>query len=77
VLQRALGSSDTVALVHLKGEHVDGLACAHDVGFRAYLSELIVSPSTQGAGIGGQLLSEIERRVAGARVPSLGRRRLA
>lgn len=63
VLERALGSADTIALVNIDGDRVDGFICAHDVAFRAYLSELVVSPSAQGAGIGGRLLSEIERRL--------------
>jgi ribosomal protein S18 acetylase RimI-like enzyme len=63
VLERALGSAETIALVYLNGDRIDGFVCAHDVGFRAYLSELVVSPSAQGAGIGGGLLSEVERRL--------------
>ena len=42
---------------------VDGFVCAHDVGFRAYLSELVVSPSAQGIGIGSRLLAEVEDRL--------------
>ena len=60
VLERALGSSDTVALVHQQ----DGFICGHDVGFRAYLSELIVSPASQCRGVGSQLVSELERRLS-------------
>jgi ribosomal protein S18 acetylase RimI-like enzyme len=63
VLERALGSAETIALASLEGDRIDGFVCAHDVGFRAYLSELVVSPSAQGTGIGGQLLSEVERRL--------------
>jgi len=65
VVERALGSADTIALVHAgNGEEIDGFLCAHDVAFRAYLSELVVSPSAQGSGVGGQLLAEAERRLA-------------
>jgi ribosomal protein S18 acetylase RimI-like enzyme len=64
VLERALGSAETIALVYLEGERVDGFICAHDLGFRAYVSELVVSRSAQGVGIGGRLLSEVERRLA-------------
>jgi hypothetical protein len=39
VLERALASSETVALVHHENQVLVGFACAHDVGFRAYLSE--------------------------------------
>jgi ribosomal protein S18 acetylase RimI-like enzyme len=63
VLERALGSPDTIALVHLEDEEINGFACAHGLGFRAYLSELIVSAKAQHRGIGSGLLSEIERRV--------------
>ncbi len=64
VLERAVGSPDTIALVHQDGAIIDGFICAHDLGFRAYLSELVVAPHVQRRGIGAQLLAEIERRVA-------------
>src|SRR5262245_45019735 len=57
VLERALASPETIALVHQEGQVIDGFACAHDVGFRAYLSELVVSPTFQGQGVGARLLS--------------------
>jgi GNAT superfamily N-acetyltransferase len=50
--------------VHYERQMIDGFASAHDVGFRAYLSELVVSPTSQGRGIGGSLLSELERLLA-------------
>ena len=64
VLKRVLTSPDAIALVHEDGEVVDGFVCAHDVGFRAYLSELVVAPAIQGRGIGALLLAEIERRMS-------------
>jgi len=64
VLERAVGSPDAIALVHQNGALLDGFICAHDLGFRAYLSELIVAPGLQRRGIGGRLLAEVERRVA-------------
>lgn len=63
VLERAIGSPDAVALVHQDGEAIVGFVCAHDVGFRAYLSELVVSPKAQHRGVGSGLLSEVERRM--------------
>ena len=64
VLERALVLSGTVALVHLDGERIDGFACAHDLGFRAYLSEPVVSPEARQLGVGARLLAEVERRLA-------------
>ena len=64
VLERALGSAETIALVHHEDDIIDGFVCGHDVGFRAYLSELIVSPASQGRGVGSRLVSELERRFA-------------
>lgn len=64
VLERAIASPDAVALVHRDGGAVDGFACAHDVVFRAYLSELVVSPIARHRGVGSGLLSEVERRMA-------------
>ena len=64
VLQRVIGSAEAIALVDVDGDTIEGFACAHDAGFRGYLSELVVSPSAQRKGIGGRLLAEIERRLA-------------
>src|SRR5262245_12934100 len=64
VLEHTLGSSETMALVHQQADVIDGFVCGHDVGFRAYLSELVVFPASQGRGVGSQLLSELERRLA-------------
>ncbi len=64
VLERALASAETIALVYHDGEVLVGFACAHDVGFRSYLSALVVSPTSQGRGVGARLLAEVERRLA-------------
>jgi GNAT superfamily N-acetyltransferase len=64
VLHRTLASSETIALVHHDGDTIDGFVCGHYVGFRAYLSELVVSPASQGRGVGSQLVSELERHLA-------------
>jgi GNAT superfamily N-acetyltransferase len=64
VLERVLASPGTIALVHDDSEMIGGFACAHDVGFRAYLSELVVSPASQGQGIGARLLAELERELS-------------
>jgi ribosomal protein S18 acetylase RimI-like enzyme len=49
--------------VHVENELIDGFISAHDVGFRAYLSELVVSPAAKGQGIGSKLLQEMEQRL--------------
>ena len=64
VVERAIMSGDAIALVHLEGDTIDGFLCSHDVAFRGYLSELVVSPSAQRKGIGGRLLAEAERRLS-------------
>src|SRR5262249_28045308 len=64
VLERALASAETIALVHHEDEALVGFACAHDVGFRAYLSALVMSPTSQGQGVGARLFAELERRLA-------------
>ena len=69
VLERALGCSDTIALVHEDRGVIDGFVSSHDVGFRAYLSELAVSPKSQRRGIGSRLLAEVESRLADRRCP--------
>ena len=65
VLERALSCVETLAFVHVGADRLDGFACAHDLGFRAYISELVVSPSVQGKGVGGQLLSQLEQSLTG------------
>ena len=64
VLERALASPGTIAVVHREGTVLDGFGCAHDLGFRAYLSELVVAPDARRRGVGSSLLAEIERRMA-------------
>jgi ribosomal protein S18 acetylase RimI-like enzyme len=64
VLERVLRSSETIALVHDEAGTIDGFVCGHDVGFRAYVSELVVLPASQRRGVGSNLLSELERRLA-------------
>jgi ribosomal protein S18 acetylase RimI-like enzyme len=64
VLERVLRSSETIALVHDEADIIDGFVCGHDVGFRAYLSELVVLPASQRRGVGANLVAELERRLA-------------
>ena len=60
VLERVIGSAEAIALVHLDGETIEGFACAHDAGFRAYLSEFAVVETQQRSGVGTALLQSFE-----------------
>lgn len=64
VIERALSSAGDLALVALRGGALVGFVCAHDFGFRAYLSELIVSEAEQRSGVGTALLRHVESRLA-------------
>jgi ribosomal protein S18 acetylase RimI-like enzyme len=64
VLERVLRAPETIALVHEEAGVVDGFVCGHDVGFRAYLSELVVSATSRGRGVGSRLIAALERRLA-------------
>jgi GNAT superfamily N-acetyltransferase len=65
VLARAIRSAEGLAVVWLEGNELIGFACAHDVGFLAYLSLLAVAESARGRGIGAALIRHIERTLAG------------
>ena len=60
VLEQAIKSADGLAFVYERETGIIGFACCHDLGFRAYLSELIVSNKSKGQGIGKQLVNHIE-----------------
>jgi GNAT superfamily N-acetyltransferase len=64
VLVRAIRSADGLAVVWIKGDELSGFACAHDVGFLAYLSLLAVAESARGHGVGTALIRHIERTLA-------------
>jgi GNAT superfamily N-acetyltransferase len=46
-----------------------GFACGHNLGFRGYLSELIVAANHRGQGIASELLAVIEERLASQGCP--------
>jgi predicted N-acetyltransferase YhbS len=61
---KALQSAGELAVVALRKGKIVGFACFHDVGFRAYLSEMVVAESEQGSGIGSALLNRAENMLA-------------
>ena len=60
VLERALDAAHGLAFVWEEKTQILGFVCAHDVGFRGYLSELIVAASSRSRGIGKQLVKHVE-----------------
>ena len=66
VLERTLTAPSTLAFVWEEGRQIIGFVCAHDLGFRGYLSELIVAQPERSRGIARQLVRKIEHAL-GAR----------
>ena len=64
VIERALDSARDLVFVAEEHGRIVGFACAHDLGFRAYLSELAVCDSHQRKGIGTELVRQIEAKLA-------------
>ncbi len=60
VLERVIDSEDCLAFLWKENEHVLAFASAHDVGFLAYLSNLIVTRTARNKGIGRKLIQNIE-----------------
>jgi len=59
-IAEAILSANGLALLWDVGSQILGFVCAHDLGFRAYLSELVVDPVVQRKGIGTGLLKAVE-----------------
>ncbi len=70
-LRRALHSAGDLALVLEEDGEILAFACGHDLGFRGYLNELIVSPGARGRGIGRRLVEQIEQALARRGCPVL------
>ncbi|MGW8319305.1 MAG: GNAT family N-acetyltransferase [Candidatus Promineifilaceae bacterium] len=64
-LERGLAASGGLAFVWEEAGQLLGCVCAHDLGFRGYLSELIVARPGRSRGIGRQLVQKVERELAG------------
>ena len=56
----ALKSAGELALVAIVNKEIRGFVCFHDVGFRAYLSEMAIAERYQESGIGSLLLKRAE-----------------
>jgi ribosomal protein S18 acetylase RimI-like enzyme len=63
VLDRAIKSSDGLAYVWDDGS-VRAFVCAHDVGFRGYLSDLIVAKDARRKGIARRLVLRVQEELA-------------
>jgi ribosomal protein S18 acetylase RimI-like enzyme len=63
VVERGLAASDGLAFVCEEAGQVVGFVCAHDLGFRSYLSELIVSKKVRGQGIGKDLVERVQQEL--------------
>jgi ribosomal protein S18 acetylase RimI-like enzyme len=56
----AIQSANKLAFVWEDNSQVLGFVCAHDLGFRAYLSELVVDTRHRHRGIGTRLVRAVE-----------------
>ena len=70
-LETELASAKSLAIVWEEGGAILGFACAHDLGFRAYLSELIVAKAARGRGIGRALAEHIQDELRARGCPVL------
>ena len=63
VLERAIDSENCLAFLCEENEQVTAFASAHDVGFLAYLSILIVAKTARNKGVGRKLIQHIENKL--------------
>jgi len=63
-LLRGIETAGDLALVWEDDATIAGFVCAHDLGFRAYLSELIVAHAAKGRGIGRNLVERVQDELA-------------
>jgi ribosomal protein S18 acetylase RimI-like enzyme len=63
-LAKGIETAGDLALVWEEGASIAGFVCVHDLGFRAYLSELIVARDARGRGIGTGLVEHVQSELA-------------
>lgn len=63
VIEKGIKSADGLAFVWEESSQIHGFICVHDLGFRAYISELIVKDSARDRGVGKQLLRHVENEL--------------
>ena len=63
VVLLGIKSASGLAYVYESHNEILGFICAHDLGFRGYLSEFIVAPKAQKKGIGKKLLAGVEKEL--------------
>ena len=61
----AIRAANGLAFVWEEKQQIVGFVCGHDLGFRAYLSELVVDTGIHHQGIGTQLVQAVERALRG------------
>ncbi len=60
VIERVLNATGSLSFVWEEDSNIKGFICAHDLGFRAYLNELIVKEPKRNSGIGKRLIEHVE-----------------
>ena len=63
VIEIGINASNGLSFVWEEDNRILGFICAHDLGFRAYLSELVVSEDARGRNIGKNLLKRVEKEL--------------
>lgn len=63
VIDLGVGNSKDLSYVYIHNTSIVGFICVHDCGFRAYLSEILVTPSMRRKGIASKLLGKVENEL--------------
>lgn len=66
VLERGIDSANGLAFVWEEGNEILGFIYAHDLGFRGYISELVVAKKARGKEIGEKLVEIVQDKLAEA-----------